>query len=772
MSNHGGRPLMRRRSALYGLVALAALSISGGSLAQSAPQWHVGPINPAFQQDQQESLNLFGVPSPNYGFRPAPLALPTMTAADLAFNLSPADTLPSSYDLRTLGKLSPVGNQGQCGCCWAFATMGSLESNLLPDVVASFSENNLKDTNGFDYGWNGGGNRDMATAYFARWSGPVDSSADPFNPNSGVSPANLPPSKHVQEVLYLPDRSNATDNNAIKQAIMTYGAVFTNFYMDQSALFLSGSSTTYYNPGGSAPNHAVDMVGWDDNFDKSRFKTPAPGNGAFICRNSWGTSFGEGGYFYVSYYDKWTGRGGGNTVFDDAEATTNYKQIYQYDPLGCVESIGFGSAKQLWFSNVFTAKTPDNVAAVSFYTLAPNTSYTVYVYNNATSGPITAGTAHTTDSGSFSAPGYHTVALSNPITLTANQKFSVVVEVSANSNYLAPVQARVPGYTSQATAATGRSYVSADGKTWSDLTAMQPNMSVCLKAFTVQGPPVVATPTFSPAGGRYNLAQNVTIACATDGATIHYTTNGNDPTESDPTPDSPVAVGQTMTLKAKAWVPGDTPSAVATATYTIAPYATSLTLNAPTGAYGQAVNLKAVLACVSPAGPLNGRTLTFQLVNSKGAATVVGTGTTNANGVATCSYTIADNLPVGANTFQAIYAGETGYKAVTGSSTLTVTKAGVTLAASSATGKAGAQVNLTATLTRATDGEALANKTISFSVNGAAAVTATTNSSGVATLAYTIPAKAAVGNLSYSVAYAGDGKTNSGSATGTITVTK
>ena len=89
---------------------------------------------------------------------------------------------PSKYDLRTLGKVTPVRDQGTSGSCWAFSTYGSLESSILVSTGQSLdlSENNLKNTAGFDWGPNSGGNDMMSTAYLTRWSGPVSESADPY----------------------------------------------------------------------------------------------------------------------------------------------------------------------------------------------------------------------------------------------------------------------------------------------------------------------------------------------------------------------------------------------------------------------------------------------------------------------------------------------------------------------------------------------------------------------------------------------------------------
>jgi hypothetical protein len=82
---------------------------------------------------------------------------------------------------------------------------------------------------------------------------------------------------------------------------------------------------------------------------------------------------------------------------------------------------------------------------------------------------------------------------------------------------------------------------------------------------------VADTPTFTPPAGTYTSTQSVTVASVTSGATIRYTTNGNDPTETDTTIASggSVTVDHTLTLKAKAWKTGFTPSAVQSASYVI-----------------------------------------------------------------------------------------------------------------------------------------------------------------------------------------------------------
>ncbi len=171
---------------------------------------------------------------------------------------------------------------------------------------------------------------------------------------------------------------------------MTYGAVYTSLYADDG--MSSSTYSEYYNPDNASyyfdgaagqQDHAVDIVGWDDNYAATNFSEDywtdqPPGNGAFIVRNSWGTSWGDNGYFYVSYYDT-NFAYQLNAVFNDAESTSNYNAVYQYDPLGWVNGIGYGDGSITdWAANKFTATASAQLAAVGFYAAEPGTSYTVY----------------------------------------------------------------------------------------------------------------------------------------------------------------------------------------------------------------------------------------------------------------------------------------------------------------------------------------------------------------------------------------------------------
>jgi C1A family cysteine protease len=450
----------------------------------------LAPLNPAFLQyihDLQAPAISGSTPdSCALGHMPSPIDFSHLTEFPASsikiFRNQESLSMPSWYDLRALGRVTPVKNQLPCGVCAIFAAYASLESNLLPSETRDFSENHLKNTHGFDIGFCEGISFLTVTAYLARWSGPVDEKDDLFNPYSTVSPIDLPVQKHIQNVLVLPDRTGPLDNDNIKEAILNYGAIATAMDFRNRSPYYNPKDYAYYFNGLAETGHAVAIVGWDDNFPKGKFYITPPGDGAFIVKNSYGEDFGEKGYFYVSYYD--TTFGTDNYVFNGAEPTTNYSHIYQYDPLGWTWQCGAGSGNTAWFANVFTAIANQSLKAVSFYTVTFDADYEIYIYLNAASGPL-SGAWTGSKTGTIPLAGYHTVLLDSPIALTTGQVFSVVVRLTTPGyNWPIPIEYPRPGYSTAARADAGQSYISPDGIDWWDITTIYPNTNVCLKAFT------------------------------------------------------------------------------------------------------------------------------------------------------------------------------------------------------------------------------------------------------------------------------------------------
>ena len=452
----------------------------------------LAPLNPRFVEYlARHGENRVTLDAPSgfaTGAIPSPLDLSHLKRVPQA-ERRPLDTYPASFDLRDEGKLTAVRNQGACGCCWSFAAMGSVESNLLPTETRDFSENNLKNTHGFDYGPCEGGNSKMAAAYLARWAGPVLEADDPYSASSGTSPGGLTTQKHLQQALLLPGRQNSTDNDRVKHAVTTYGAVVAYMYWDEP--YYNSGSHAYYYSGAPTMNHAITIVGWDDTYSRNNFPTTPPGDGAFIVRNSWGTYWGDAGYFYISYYD--TSIDDENmAVFNGLESATNYSRVYQYDTLGWITSYGYGSTSA-WFANVFTAAASEQLSAISFYAASPGSSYEIRIYRGVASGPTT-GTLAATKTGSLADAGYHSISLDTSVAVTNGQRFSIVVRLTTPDYTMPiPLEASITNYSSGATANAGEGYVSYNGSSWQDITASYTNASVCLKAFATSTDPTSLT---------------------------------------------------------------------------------------------------------------------------------------------------------------------------------------------------------------------------------------------------------------------------------------
>ncbi|WP_342679016.1 lectin like domain-containing protein [Methanofollis sp. UBA420] len=470
------------------------------------------PLNPAFvrYQEEQEATSaendiaLLCAAAPeapeNESFPPLDGLIPS--PATIFWSGNPVSTLSappseSYFNLADEGRVTPVKDQGKCGSCWTFASLGSLESALLTDGLGAWdlSENNMKNTHGFDGGPCDGGNPFMATAYLARWSGPVDESDDPYLLPMPLndSPAGLAPVMQVQNVTFLPPRDGPLDNDLIKTTIKEEGGLYTSFRVNLSCF--GPNATTYYLPENSTAKldggHAVLLVGWDDTYPAANFVETPPGDGAFIAKNSWGTSLGDHGYFYISYYDRYFGRfvNRSNTYIGDdraavlftGEPVETYDHIYQYDPLGWTESIGTGASTTAYGANVFAAEHYEELHAVSFYTREPGTAYEVVV-DLMQDGFVRR--AYAAD-GTMALPGYHTLPLATPVPLGPGDIFSVTLKLTAPTD-TRPLVVEMPfeHYSSNATAAPGQSYVSADGVHWKDLTTYVPDTNLCIKAFT------------------------------------------------------------------------------------------------------------------------------------------------------------------------------------------------------------------------------------------------------------------------------------------------
>ncbi len=194
---------------------------------------------------------------------------------------------PSSFDWRTMNGVSPVKAQGNCGSCWAFGTLAGLESMVMiydgwtPDL----SEQQMVSCNNYGYGCNGG------------WMDALNLLVNPGSVGESCMPYQA--SDYVQCIQDQCDILASLDGweyintsvNSIKDAVMNYGPVPCAMTVYSDFSYYSGGC--YSHTGSSSVNHAVMIVGWDDN--------DCSGQGAWIVKNSWGAGWGENGFFRIKY---------------------------------------------------------------------------------------------------------------------------------------------------------------------------------------------------------------------------------------------------------------------------------------------------------------------------------------------------------------------------------------------------------------------------------------------------------------------------------------
>lgn len=439
-----------------------------------------------------------------------------------------SEALPSKYNLRERGEITPVRDQTAFNNCWTYSAMAATESNLLKKGLADAAALDLSEwyltyyalnpyggmpgftnTSGEQY-YLVGGNDWKSVALLSRGTGSVTTAKAPditsyyeYDYATGAAyedysqvytPAVAARDYKLVNALYLGDfapgkeqwevQLSAARRDMIKRAITQYGAVSVGIHMggmnssnynDATDAYYSGLALSSDDPkDGVTTDHAVAIVGWDDEYPRENFaedKRPQS-DGAWIIRNSWGENWGYGGYFYVSYEEGTLCDG----VAYDSEAARAGENVYQHDPLGCVTWYVPGDPDEagnvLYFANVFTAEGDDAISSVAFYVPDENIKYEVRIYADCGADSPVSGTLAATQTADSLVPGYNTVALDSPAEVAEGTRFSVVVRAETPEGgykMLAPVENFAYGGTENASANPGEGWLSTDGVNFYDI---------------------------------------------------------------------------------------------------------------------------------------------------------------------------------------------------------------------------------------------------------------------------------------------------------------
>ncbi len=423
---------------------------------------------------------------------------------------------PTSFDLREHGLVTSVKNQNPYGTCWLFTMCASMESNA---IMLGLADSNV-DISEYQLGYftynivegqdeaiegegtqlnkwqdNGGWHYDAASTLMKGY-GPVSEELCPY--------------KNIKQPLSIEYATEynmfdfnavytiaANDINGAKELITRNGAVWVtvcasswdkNYYNEKTnAAYLPEWTDKY-----QYIDHAVTIVGWDDNYSKENFTTQPEKDGAWIVKNSWGKSWGDNGYFYLSYYDAAL-----SSDYWIASATLSPLHstdcTYQYDG-------GPGANWEPDISGVAMALTSKGNQTLTAISICPIAEYgyefksvkaTINVYTDVTDEKaIGSGKCIYTQTVDVKYSEYQKIEFNKGVNLDWGKKYYITVNFSEPIWYRCDMSYERDGIV--APGKSGETFVTYGKGVWDDYSDMYEDYDgetgdVCIKAFVRNG---------------------------------------------------------------------------------------------------------------------------------------------------------------------------------------------------------------------------------------------------------------------------------------------
>lgn len=394
-------------------------------------------------------------------------------------DINPETGMPYAFDLRSLGLVSPVKDQGSYGTCWAHAIVNGLETGqMAKDPEIDLSEWHLTHYK-FQYE-----SLDLdeylALGSFYQYPvqrllnriGPVKEADCPYGgdvPDLTKTPQQLQKEAclgvtdcHSFTPSYDPHSENDTSAAVafVKQGLYTGHAV--GFSLSKALFDMDCYDKEHFSfycteqraeeiiaglgDDANIPGHAMSIVGWDDSFPASSFYYTPPTDGAFLVKNSWGPGFGDGGYFWISYAEDMIH----DLYYLDTEPASLHDSFFSYDG-GCCGILNYKrdySDPSLYYANIFYPDADTCLTDLMLCTNDPEDTLEVTVYTDLHDiKDPTSGTASETMTYRLPHAGYQTVPISRPVSVKSGEPFSVTVKVSDPNGVSVPCEITPKNFT-------------------------------------------------------------------------------------------------------------------------------------------------------------------------------------------------------------------------------------------------------------------------------------------------------------------------------------
>jgi C1A family cysteine protease len=403
-------------------------------------------------------------------------------------------TLPSAYSAVEDGLVTSIKNQGRTGMCWAFALIGSMESNAikrgLTDLGTSLdlSEAHLaKNSFRYEVDTLGLNAKDSVTPRselefidmgfsvvhglftLTRGMGPVRESQAPFSYDYQQMSDNVMNGTFYHREFTLQNGIVPWmfDEESVKRLVYENGAV--------ACAYRSNGDEYYgYVKSGGMPNHGAQIVGWDDSIDRNKFlPEPASQDGAWLIKNSWGNS---AAYFWLSYDSTVSEVMSAEMAPQDA-----YDYKYHYDMANFSSEYDLQAGEEVKIANIFTtqkttATQTERIHAVSVGFASMNTVYSLQLYKNPVGDNPESGTPLLDEplQGVKIHRGFYTISLPQSFEVAKNDQIAVVFTIkNRNRNHIASIEVSesFDGYNYQTKEVTepNQSFIKRANQSWKDM---------------------------------------------------------------------------------------------------------------------------------------------------------------------------------------------------------------------------------------------------------------------------------------------------------------